>query len=140
MTVLVSDRPHETAAVFMAPAVAATRIVQGMARHGFTSDEIADMAGVPVWVVQKLLAGHKRQVLAVYAHAIRVAGDRVRLDVVPSGPSADRSRAAACRKGWVPLAAWDDIADPDARPVGVRRPPRPVKTTGSTPHGEKEAA
>jgi hypothetical protein len=37
------------------------------------------------------------------------------------GPSPS-CRARALTRGWVPLAAWDDIDDPEATPQGVRGP------------------
>lgn len=37
----------------------------------------------------------------------------------PESPAADRARARARRRGWVPTMAWDDIDDPLERPKGV---------------------
>ena len=46
--------------------------------------------------------------------------------------SAERARAHARRMGFVPLYAWDDIDDPDARPVPDwdKEPAAPQRTSG----------
>jgi DNA-binding XRE family transcriptional regulator len=48
---------------------------------------------------------------------------------------ADRTRRHARRMGWVPVAAWDDIDDPDASPVpGWDTEPAPAqRMSGSLP-------
>lgn len=101
------------------PAVAAIRIAQGLARHGFTADDIAAMAGVSLRLVRDLQAGTKRQVFRSRDAQLRAAADRVRLDVARTGYAADRARAAARRHGWAPLTAWDDdaLGDPQAQPA-----------------------
>ncbi len=102
----------------MVPAVAAIRIAQGLTRHGYPAAVIAAMADVPLPVVRRLQAGRYRLVDPAHDRAVRLLGGRVRLDVLPSGPSANTARAHARRLGWMPLAAWDDdtIGDPDALP------------------------
>lgn len=102
----------------MAPSVAASRVVQGLARHGFTIPQIVAMTGTTVDEVRGLQAGRKRFVEAGRDAHIRAAGERVRLDVLPAGAGASWTRAYARRKGWMPLAAWDPdtIGDPEALP------------------------
>ncbi len=102
----------------LVPAVAAIRTAQGLTRHGYPAAAIADMAEVPVTAVRMLHAGRKRLILPRIERPVRMLGMRVRLDVLPSGPSANTARAQARRRNWMPLAAWDEstIGDPDALP------------------------
>jgi len=47
---------------------------------------------------------------------------------------ADRTRRHARRMGWVPVAAWDEIDDPDARPVpGWDAEPAPAQRVSGSP-------
>lgn len=99
-------------------ATAATRIAQGLARHGFTAAEIAAMGGISLRAVRQLQAGTKPTLWRSHDVALREAADRVRLDVVRVGDGPNRARNAARRNGWLPLTAWDDdtLDDPAASP------------------------
>jgi len=48
---------------------------------------------------------------------------------------ADRTRRHARRMGWVPVVAWDEIDNPDARPVPGwdKEPAPPPRRTGASP-------
>src|ERR1041384_6683172 len=63
------------------PSLAATRIVQGLARHGFGTAGIAAMSGLSERVVKALQAGRQPTVLRSSDEALRRVADRVRLDV-----------------------------------------------------------
>lgn len=103
-------------------ATASTRICQGLAYHGYTAEQVADMSGVSIRVVYDLQSGRKPTILASRDRMLREAADRARLDQQRLGYAASRARQAARRAGWAPLAAWDDstIDDPAAVPdLGV---------------------
>jgi hypothetical protein len=99
-------------------ATAATRICQGLARHGYTAEQIVEMSGIGERLVRELQSGRKRTVLLSRDERLRKAVTRVRLDVPPQGFAATCARRNALRHGWAPLAAWDDetIDNPGAGP------------------------
>lgn len=99
-------------------ALAASRIMQGLSRHGFTTAEIAAMTGLSRKTVKDVRAGRQTAVHRDTEARLRAVADRVRLDVARTGEAASRARSLARRNGWAPLPAWDpeDLDDPAASP------------------------
>lgn len=100
------------------PALAASRIMQGLTRHGFTTVEISEMAGLSQKTVKDVRGGRQTLVGRDTDTTLRTVADRVRLDIARTGEAANRARAMARRNGWAPLPAWDaeDLDDPSATP------------------------
>lgn len=96
------------------------RRLQSLMLRGWSMPLVAERCGVPRWQLDNIL--NKATVLRAFqARAIR---DVTALLFDQDPPRTNRSerhtasvvRNRARRRGWVPLAAWDDIDDPDAEP------------------------
>ncbi|WP_328344867.1 hypothetical protein [Micromonospora sp. NBC_00421] len=104
------------------PAAGTARRLQGLTALGYGADILAEHLGVTDSTITKWRTPHTATVTRHTHNAVKqLAG---RLDGIP-GPSS-RARAYAERLGWVPMAAWDDIDAPDARPVEGSTP-QPVR-------------
>ena len=84
------------------------RRIQSLHQAGYSTYQIADMAGMKRPTVTKLL--HVRQVTRDTAERINRVWEE--LHTLPVGKPAK----AAKGKGWVPPLWWDDIDDPDEIP------------------------
>ena len=98
------------------PAVGARRRVQALARIGWTGAEVAARLGITQQALSESIHPDRRQVYRSRHDAIAevyeaLSGTR--------GPS-DRAAKVAEGRGWPPPLAWDNIDDPDERPVGHR--------------------
>lgn len=92
--------------------IGSARRLQALAYAHYSSDDLAPMLGALPEVVRRWRGGKAPMISgewhdAILALARTLDGTR--------GPSR-RAHAYATRQGWVPLAAWDDVDDPDAEP------------------------
>lgn len=108
-------------------AVGSSRRLQALAVRGWSSRQVSERMGVPRWQVERLLTD--AVIVAVeQARAVRAVTARLFDQDPPQTTRAERHsvslvRNRAKRNGWVPLAAWDDIDDPDAVPdLGLHTP------------------
>lgn len=107
------------------PAVGTARRLQGLTAEGHPAHELAQHLDASVSTVQQWRA-HKTLTVARHTH------DAVRILVthLDSGGTSTNARSYALQQGWVPVAAWDDIDDPDATPaagsLAEATPERPV--------------
>lgn len=105
----------------MVLAVGTQRRITELNAMGWTMQQIADAAGLPVKSVKRISTG-RRYVTERTFLAIRGAARDLMLRGAPEGPTAARCRTYAAHVGRVPLAAWDDDIDlPDATPSVTRR-------------------
>lgn len=99
----------------LVPALGTVRRLQALQAIGYGYPRLAIETGIS----EKTLRNPTYRGQWVY----RVTADAVatvyeRLCMTPlDGPYARRSRNMAAAKGWMPPLAWDDIDDPDERPV-----------------------
>ncbi len=98
------------------PATAARRRAQGLAAEGWTWRALARLdPGVTDDAISDVALGRYATVTVrtdrMIARTCAIVGGRVGND--------ERQRRMARRKGWVPLAAWDDITNPKEKPKGV---------------------
>jgi len=120
-------------------ATGAQRRIRALMRIGWTSTDIAKVAGWPERnYVLRILNGQKgkptRQVSRATDQAIRRAYDLLSMRTPPSSPARARTRALAERRGYPSPLAWDDdvIDDPQARPVGMHDPRRGKRALDET--------
>lgn len=99
------------------PAIGTKRRIEALHALGWARRQIADASGVSLNTLHSIFAHESTRVLSGTANAIADAYDRMSM-TLPSGGYADRGRAAARRRGWLPPLAWDEdtIDNPDARP------------------------
>ncbi|GAA0918633.1 hypothetical protein [Nonomuraea longicatena] len=96
------------------------RRIQALMLRGWAIPLVAERCDVPRWQLDKVL--NVALILRVFqARAIRDVTARLFDQDPPLTNRSERHTAAivrnrARRNGWVPLAAWDDIDDPDAEP------------------------
>lgn len=108
-------QPEEAHGDQRVPAIGSARRLQGLAVTGHSPKHIAGLLDVDPEQVREWRRLKWQQIAARHHHAIaRLAA---RLDGT-RGPS-EHSRQIASRRGWVPLAAWDDIDNPNEHPQGV---------------------
>ena len=103
-------------------ALGAQRRIHGLAVMGWSQQQIADRAGLPVIRVNSISAGSASTILlSTHRKIVRVARD---LDGVraPANSGSVRCVNRARAAGFAPLAAWDDIDDPNDTPKGFRVP------------------
>ncbi len=97
------------------------RRLRALVVAGWTSKSLADRMGKSQQYVCYLLAGDGTgQVsLRVEGEVRRLFRELFAVDPVAAGVSpywSAQARASARRKGWHPIAVWDDVEDPDAVP------------------------
>ncbi|WP_331445829.1 hypothetical protein [Streptomyces xanthochromogenes] len=106
-------------------AVGAARQLQALSRLGHTLDVLARETGLSRETISGVRNGRRRRIHITAAEAISHAYSRLwKADPVALGASlggAARVRCYAIRRGWVPLAAWDEseLHNKAARPKGV---------------------
>lgn len=109
------------------PSVGARRRMQALACLGWTTEAMADMAGISRRTAQYVI-NHKSDTTEYQVHAkIGALFERLCLTPPPEATSrqkraAGRARRVSREKGWVPPLAWDDIDNPDAQPQGIAKP------------------
>lgn len=97
------------------PVIGSMRRVQALAAIGWPIAHIGAEAGVRGTLINELVAGRRKRLPLWEAQGI----DRVfRERCMTPGPS-KTARTVAARNGWVPPLAWDDIDNPDEKPLGV---------------------
>jgi hypothetical protein len=99
------------------------RRIRALQAIGWTHAEIAAAAGLSVDAIRSPV--HRgTSVYRATADGIERAYDALCMKVAPDSRNARYCRTAAARRGWAPPLAWDNIDDPDERPV------RPEKVDG----------
>lgn len=92
------------------------RRLAGLMLEGFSVAEVARRIDRDGPSLQRVLWSRR----GVYAETARRVRDFAnRPGPAPTGPSVNKTKALARRRGYAPLAAWDDIDNPDERPYGV---------------------
>lgn len=105
------------------PALGTQRRIHGCVAVGWTVVQIAAEAGVDRWAVQCISSGQPT-VRGSMAKRIQMATWRL-IDQRPPQRTWTERRAVAnalalaARRGWVPLACWDDLDDPHEIPKGI---------------------
>ncbi|MEU8334845.1 hypothetical protein [Micromonospora tulbaghiae] len=94
-------------------AVGAARRLQALTLAGYDSDTLAAPLRALPEVVRRWRGGNLTFIAEQRHHDITALARRI------DGTRGDsqRARTHAIRQGWHPLAAWDDIDNPDARPL-----------------------
>jgi len=100
--------------------IGASRRLQGLVAIGYTQTELAERLGMGVGNLSPIVTGKRQRVHRKTSDAIRELFKEL-WRVPKEGPSADRARMLARSHGWVSGLAWDDIDDPDEKPIGVTR-------------------
>lgn len=98
-----------------ATTVGLVRRVRALATLGWTSQEIADAAELPVHVIKQYRRAAVTYLAPDRVEAITRAFDTLAMRTPPPAPMRGRTRALAARAGWAPPLAWDDI-DTDPAP------------------------
>ena len=103
-------------------AVGTVRRLRALAAAGWSAQRLAGYLNVDKTHVRKIICGKYPRVTAATARAVRGLYDELWDWPPPEGTrwektAASRTRNHARKMGWVPLAAWDDIDDPDAQPA-----------------------
>jgi len=98
------------------------RRLQGLTWQGWPISELSRRSGVDDSALSKLRSGVSVNAEAQTALAIKALADE--LEYVSPPPSVHsrsvtRAKNLARRNGWPPLAAWDNIDDPDEKAKGV---------------------
>lgn len=94
------------------PAVGTARRLQGLTAEGHPARDLARHLGVAVSTV-KQWRGHETLTVARHTHDVV----RILVTRLDRAGTSTEARRYAVRQGWVPVAAWDDIDDPDAAPA-----------------------
>ncbi|MER7507023.1 hypothetical protein ABTX82_01540 [Streptomyces lavendulae] len=94
------------------PTIGTARRIQAMAYQGWAIKYTAPAAGCSWSYFFEILRGDYTSMPRGIAEAVEQLARKLN---GTRGPS-EQSRTAAKRNGWVPLAAWDDIDDPDEQP------------------------
>lgn len=97
------------------PAIGAARRLQALAAIGYEAAHLAPMLGVGPVAVRRWRS-HTTPTITRRRHN-DIAALAARLDGT-QGPSR-RARTIALHQSWAPLAAWDDIDNPDEQPQGA---------------------
>ncbi|MBM0235920.1 hypothetical protein JNW88_00260 [Micromonospora sp. ATA32] len=109
---------HQPALV---PATGAARRLQGLAAEGHEARHLANRLGVNCTLIVRWRTPAITEITRRRHHDIAELTERL-----ASTPGTSRlARTIAHRNGWVPVAAWDDIDDPDEVPH--LRDPRHVR-------------
>lgn len=98
----------------MVPVLGAQRRLRALSAIGWTSQNIADAAGLKLATVERIRAGVYRRIGFKLSDTIRAFYEAN--EMMPRvGQYAVRARRSAVRKGWLPPLAWDDIDDPEEK-------------------------
>jgi len=104
----------------LVPAVGVARRVQALVALGWTLTEVAAGIGWTLNNLGRLASSTGGEVTARTSRSVAELYERASM-TRPAGPAANRARAMARRRGWVPPLAWNEgaIDDPRARPHGI---------------------
>lgn len=102
-------------------ATGSIRRVRGLMVAGWSSAQIGAAAGLSKNSILNISKGRNESVRHSTLVAIEQATRELFSSPPPSGRVASGIATTSRRKGWAPLAAWDDIDDPSDRPHGVTR-------------------
>lgn len=97
------------------------RRLQALYCLGWNGKEIAKVAGISHQHISFVVRGELAEVTLSLAARVVTAYDRLAMRTPPRSRYATAAANRAAREGWAPPLAWDDIDDPQCRPVGVRR-------------------
>lgn len=108
--------------------VGTIRRVQALVAHGYTGEQISAAIGVRQANLWKYQHGSASWVFRDTHDRIDAAFRTLSVQPQPAGTSANRARAVAARRGYLPALAWDleTIDDPSAQPLveAIRQPPK----------------
>lgn len=104
-------------------AIGTSRRLQGLIAIGHSETVIASVLGLDQPTLAPILRGQQSEVSTKTAAAVRDLFSLLWMHPVP-GSAGARSRALAKANRWVSPLAWDDIDDPDARPIKRLAPTR----------------
>ena len=118
------------------PTKVACRMTRALARYGWSTQTIAETAGVGIGTVSRIQSGRQKTALADVVNAI--TGTYVRL----SGTVGKCSRAAvrARDEGWAAPYQWVDITDLGERPSGFPWVDAPSGAARASARAAKERA
>jgi hypothetical protein len=100
---------------YTVPSIGVIRRVRALMRIGWRSADIAEVCG---WSSAEAVTNLMRRKYVNHKTAATIRAAYDQLSGTPGASIVARRRAEAA--GWPPPLAWDDIDDPNARPVGVR--------------------
>ncbi|GGM26838.1 hypothetical protein GCM10011608_09500 [Micromonospora sonchi] len=98
---------------YYVPAIGTARRLQGLTYAGHSAPTLARHLGISINPVKEWRA-HCTQLITRRTHHT-IARLAAQLEATPG--TCRKARTYAIQQGWVPLAAWDDIDDPDGWPV-----------------------
>lgn len=96
------------------------RRLQGLAVMGWSLQAVSAGVGLSHRTLESIRIGRVRQVRTSTAQAVSAATRHLMLMPAPVGPGAAQVRTRAVAAGWVAVAAWDAIDDPEACPEDIR--------------------
>lgn len=98
--------------------IGAARRLQALTYSRWAPSDLSTMLDADATVIRRWRAARQPMITIAWHDAIAALADR--LSTTP-GPSV-RAHTHALRMGWVPLAAWDDIDDPEVGPSPISLP------------------
>ena len=96
------------------------RRLQGLAVMGWSLQAVSAGVGLSHRTLESIRIGRVRQVRTSTAQAVSAATRHLMLMPAPTGPDGAQVRTRAVAAGWVAVAAWDAIDDPEACPEDIR--------------------
>lgn len=115
----------------MIASIGAMRRLQALAVQGFAPSVLSEESGLHVKTIRMVRAGDRPRILISRNRVIRNTHDRLwDTDPLSLGirlADVERARQYAEAQKWYPTEAWEDIDDPDCKPI--RRTPRYVALT-----------
>jgi lambda repressor-like predicted transcriptional regulator len=114
---LLAVQPRITSDRSLVSSAGARRRLRALACAGWSLADVSRRTGIASTVLSDVRRGRYPETRAYMDALIRDV--YAELAYMQGGSS--RARLQAERAGWAPAAAWDDIDDPQSRPMGVRR-------------------
>jgi transcriptional regulator with XRE-family HTH domain len=108
-------RPQEQ--IGYVPAQGSVRRVQALFATGYTLTALGAILGMSATAVQNIANERTEFVNIKTARAINAAYTDLQMKPLPTSGHAKFARTLAERRGYAPPFAWEDIDDPDAKPV-----------------------
>lgn len=110
-----------TTGVSLVDATAAKRRLQDLALRGFGAPELGDLCGIEYHSLRVIRSGERRSVRVETANAIEIMHRHLEGKEPVTTSLANRNAliAEARRRGYGPLASWDNINNPLERAKGV---------------------
>jgi hypothetical protein len=104
-----------------ADATGARRRLQALAVQGFSAPVLSNESGVARLTINLIRAGTQQRIQLSTVRVIALLHDKLwdvnPLDTGSKLVAVSRTMKHAEREGWLPTEAWDDIDDPDCKPV-----------------------